>query len=66
MTLIVYGSSLSPFVRKVRVVMAEKGLEYTLDPVSPFAPPPEFLEISPLKRIPAFRDNALKTLRPDG
>jgi len=56
MAMIVYGSTVSPFVRKVRIVMAEKGLEYTLDPVSPFAPPPEFLEISPLKRIPAFRD----------
>jgi len=56
MALTIYGSTVSPFVRKVRVVMAEKGLEYTLDPVSPFAAPPEFLEISPLKRIPAFRD----------
>ena len=27
MTLVVYGSSLSPFVRKVRVVLAEKGLK---------------------------------------
>ena len=59
MALTIYGSTVSPFVRKVRVVMAEKGLEYTLDPVSPFAPPPEFLEISPLKRIPAFRDTDL-------
>jgi len=57
MALTIYGSTVSPFVRKVRVVMMEKGLEYTLDPVSPFAPPPEFLEISPLKRIPAFRDS---------
>jgi glutathione S-transferase len=55
----VYGSTISPFVRKVRVVLAEKGLEYKLDPVNPFAPPPEFLVISPLKRIPAFRDTDL-------
>ncbi len=59
MALMVYGSTISPFVRKVRVVLAEKGLEYTLDPVNPFAPPPEFLAISPLKRIPAFRDTDL-------
>src|ERR1700743_1529812 len=59
MALIVYGSNVSPFVRKVRVVLAEKGLDYTLDPVNPFAPPPEFLAISPLKRIPAFRDTDL-------
>ena len=56
MGLIVYGANLSPFVRKVRVMLAEKGLDYTLDPVSPFQPPPEFLEISPLKRVPVLRD----------
>lgn len=59
MALMVYGSTISPFVRKVRVVLAEKGLEYKIDPVNPFSPPPEFLAISPLKRIPAFRDTDL-------
>lgn len=56
MALIVYGGSLSPFVRKVCVVMAEKGVEFTVENVNPFAPPPEFLAISPLKRIPVLRD----------
>jgi glutathione S-transferase len=56
MGLIVYGSSMSPFVRKVRVLLAEKGVPYQLDQVNPFTPPPEFLEISPLKRIPVLRD----------
>ncbi|HEY7978377.1 MAG TPA: glutathione S-transferase family protein [Rhizomicrobium sp.] len=56
MTLIVYGGSLSPFVRKVCVVMAEKGVDFKVEQVNPFAPPPEFLEISPLKRIPVLRD----------
>lgn len=56
MTLIVYGGSLSPFVRKVRVVLVEKGVPYQLDQVNPFSPPPGFLEISPLKRIPVLRD----------
>ena len=56
MALIVYGGSISPFVRKVRVMLAEKGVEYKLEQVSPFAPPPEFLAISPLKRIPVLRD----------
>jgi len=59
MSLIVYGANLSPFVRKVRVLLAEKGLAYSLEPINPFAPPPEFVEISPLKRIPAFRDTDL-------
>ena len=56
MSLIVYGSSLSPFVRKVRVVMAEKGLDYTIEQINPFDPPAWFGEISPLKRIPVLRD----------
>ena len=59
MALIVYGASLSPFVRKVRLVLIEKGLEYTQDPVNPFTPPEGFLEMSPLKRIPAFRDTSI-------
>ena len=59
MALIVYGSNISPFVRKVRVALAEKGLEYKLEQINPFAPPPDFLIISPLKRIPAFRDTSL-------
>ena len=56
MSLIVYGGSVSPFVRKVRVVLLEKGIDYQLEQVNPFAPPPEFLAISPLKRIPVLRD----------
>jgi glutathione S-transferase len=59
MSIIVYGGNVSPFVRKVRIVLAEKGIQYTLDQVSPFAPPPEFLAISPLKRIPVLRDTDL-------
>jgi glutathione S-transferase len=59
MGLIVYGASLSPFVRKVRVALAEKGLTYEHDQVSPFQPPPNFVEISPLRRIPVLRDTDL-------
>jgi glutathione S-transferase len=57
MALIVYGSRLSPFVRKVRVVLEEKGVPYTHDEkVNPFSPSPEFKAISPLSRIPVLRD----------
>lgn len=57
MTLTVYGGSLSPFVRKVRVVLAEKGIAYEHQQINPFAPPDWFLDISPLKRIPVLRDS---------
>ncbi|HWD50680.1 MAG TPA: glutathione S-transferase family protein [Rhizomicrobium sp.] len=59
MALIVYGGTLSPFVRKVMVVIAEKGIEAQNENINPFAPPPEFLIISPLKRIPVLRDTDL-------
>jgi glutathione S-transferase len=55
-SLVVLGGSVSPFVRKVRVFLAEKGLEYELQQISPFAPPPGWREISPLGKIPAFKD----------
>ena len=56
MALILYGSSLSPFVRKVRVVLEEKSIPYTLEQISPFRAPPDFEKISPLRRIPVLRD----------
>ena len=59
MALILYGSNLSPFVRKVRVLLIEKRVDYTLDQVNPFRQPPEFAAISPLKRIPVLRDTDL-------
>jgi len=56
MSLVVLGGSVSPFVRKVRVVLAEKGLDYEHEQVNPFAGPPGWREISPLGKIPAFKD----------
>lgn len=52
----VYGAPLSPFVRKVRVCLHEKALDYQLEVVRPFAVPDGYLDISPLGRIPAFKD----------
>jgi glutathione S-transferase len=51
----VMGSSISPFVRKVMVFLAEKGVPYEHEDVNPFAPPEGFRNLSPLGRIPAFR-----------
>ena len=51
----VLGASVSPYVRKVRVVLAEKGLDYVHEQVNPFSPPEGWRDISPLGRIPALR-----------
>jgi glutathione S-transferase len=56
MSLVVLGGNVSPFVRKVRVVLAEKALDYELQQVNPFSPPAGWREISPLGKIPAFKD----------
>ncbi len=66
MDLILYGSPLSPFVRKVRACMLEKGLDCELDPVSPFDPPDGWRKLSPLGRIPVLRDLAVGKEGPDG
>lgn len=49
------GSPISPFVRKVSVLLQEKGLEFEQEDVNPFAPPDGYRAISPLGKIPAFR-----------
>lgn len=59
MTITIYGMAASPFVRKVRVVLTEKELDYTLEQVNIFPPPDWFVEISPAKRIPVMRDTSV-------
>jgi len=56
MSLVLLGGSVSPFVRKVRVFLVEKGLEFEHEQVNPFAPPEGYREISPLGKIPALKD----------
>lgn len=51
-----YGALLSPFVRKVAVAAAEKGMACELMPTSPGAPDPEFAKASPFGKIPAIVD----------
>ena len=51
-----FGANPSPFVRKVKVVLAEKNLPFEQEQTSPFPPSAEFRKISPLGRIPAFSD----------
>lgn len=59
----VYGVNASPFVRKVRVVLAEKNVPYELEPVmvGPMMPA-DFRTMSPLGKIPAYKDDAGRVL----
>lgn len=50
------GAYGSPFVRKVKVVLDEKGLKYDHEQVVPFPPSAEYRKVSPLGKIPAFID----------
>ncbi|WP_263141054.1 glutathione S-transferase family protein [Pseudomonas sp. RIT-PI-AD] len=56
MSLTLYGAPLSPFVRKVRLFLAEQALDYHLEMVTPWAAPAWYRELNPLARIPALRD----------
>jgi glutathione S-transferase len=52
-----YGVSLSPFVRKVRAVLAIKSIDYELVNVMPGAMDSEFLAKSPLSKIPVWEED---------
>jgi glutathione S-transferase len=51
-----HGVNASPFVRKTRVVLAEKGIDYELVPVMPIGVSDEYKKISPLGKIPCYQD----------
>ncbi|MEH6388983.1 glutathione S-transferase family protein [Pseudomonas profundi] len=59
MALTLYGAILSPFVRKVRILLAEVGQEYELVTVNPFGQPDWYYKINPLGRVPAIQDGNL-------
>jgi glutathione S-transferase len=54
--MILYGSSLSPFVRKVIAFATEKGIELEVRPVGIGDPDPEFRQASPFRKMPALVD----------
>jgi len=54
--MILYGSSLSPYVRKVLAFAGEKGIQLDVEPTGFPDPSAEFLEASPFRKMPAFRD----------
>jgi glutathione S-transferase len=56
MLMIVYGSSISPYVRKVLAFAAEKGIEVESKPLGLGSDDPDFLAASPFRKIPALQD----------
>jgi len=56
--MILYGSSLSPYARKVLAFAAEKGIDVELQPTGagPGRPSEDFLAASPFRKMPALRD----------
>ena len=55
----IIGSYVSPYVRKVLACLALKGLDYEIDPITPFYGNDEFERLSPLRRIPILIEDDL-------
>jgi len=53
----IIGSYISPYVRKVLVVLHIKGVAYEIDPIIPFMGNERFSKLSPLRRIPVLIDD---------
>ena len=51
------GAALSPFVRKVRVYLDERGIGFESTHMVPGSDDPEYRKISPLGKIPAYQDD---------
>jgi glutathione S-transferase len=54
--MILYGSSLSPYVRKVMAYCVEKGITFDLKPTGIGDPDPGFRAASPFRKMPAIDD----------
>ena len=52
--ILIIGSYVSPYVRKLLACLAIKGLDYTIDPITPFFGNDDFTRLSPLRRIPVL------------
>lgn len=57
--ILIVGSYLSPYVRKVLVCLEVKGLAYEVDHIVPFFGDDRFSRLSPLRRIPVLVDGDL-------
>lgn len=51
---VLHGVNASPFVRKARIALKEKGIAYELNPVMPINVSADYKKISPLGKIPCY------------
>lgn len=54
--MILFGSTMSPFVRKAVAFATEKGIKFELRPRAINDPDPQFRDASPFRKMPALRD----------
>lgn len=52
----IIGNTVSPYVRKVLTVLLIKGVDFEIDPITPFYGDDDFAKLSPMRRIPVFID----------
>jgi glutathione S-transferase len=57
--MLIVGTHVSPYARKVLVALDIKGVEHEVDPIVPFYGNDAFSEVSPLRRIPVLIDGDL-------
>jgi len=57
--LVVYGTPVSPFVRKVEAVLRHQGVDYDFENINIMDMPDWYVEISPARRIPVLRDRSI-------
>ena len=55
----VIGSLISPYVKKVVTLLNMKGVEFEVDPITPFYGDERFTKLSPLRRIPVLIDGEI-------
>src|SRR5262245_9129477 len=54
-----YGALLSPFVRKVKIMLEEKGIAHECENLIPLPKTPELLAMNPVGKIPILVDGEL-------
>lgn len=55
----ILGSYISPYVRKVLVVLDIKDIPYEIDPIVAFYADDEFTKLSPIRRVPVLLDDQI-------